>query len=140
MSNTQTIDQSQNGRSRAYKRLTPESAVLVLIDHQSGLVAGIRDLAPDEVRHNIVTFARAARVLGVPVVLTSTAPMMWGPTLPELTEALPEVENIERSVVTAGDGPRVREAVGWPGRQKLRLGGITSHVCWAVPAMSAGAA
>jgi nicotinamidase-related amidase len=93
MSDTKTIDQSQNGRSRAYQRLTPETAVLLLIDHQSGLASGVRDLAPDELRHNVVAFARAARVLRVPVVLTSTAPMMWGPTLPELTEALPGVEN-----------------------------------------------
>src|SRR2546428_5123511 len=128
MSNTQTIDQSQSGRSRAYKRLTPESAVLLLIDHQSGLVAGIRDLAPDEVRHNVVAFARAARVLGVPVVLTSTAPMMWGPTLPELTEALPGVEHIERSVVNAWDEPRVREAVRRTGRQQLLIGGTSTHV------------
>ncbi|HYS92437.1 MAG TPA: isochorismatase family protein [Candidatus Acidoferrales bacterium] len=137
MSDTETIDQSQSGRSRAYQRLTPESAVLVLIDHQSGLVAGLRDLAPDEVRHNVVAFARAARVLGVPVVLTSTAPMMWPPTLPELTEALPGVENIERSVVNAWDEPRVREAVRRTGRQKLLIGGITTHVCLAFPAMAA---
>jgi nicotinamidase-related amidase len=137
MSNTQTIDQSQSGRSRAYKRLTPESAVLLLIDHQSGLVSGIRDLAPDEVRHNVVAFARAARVLRVPVVLTSTAPMMWGPTLPELKEALPGVENIERSVVNAWDEPRVRDAVARTGRHKLLIGGITTHVCLAFPAMSA---
>ena len=77
MRNTKTIEQSPSGRARAYERLTPESAVLLLIDHQSGLVSGIRDLAPDEVRHNVVAFARAARVLRVPVVLTSTAPMMW---------------------------------------------------------------
>src|SRR5713226_2255888 len=136
MSN-KTIDQSQSGRSRAYKRLTPESAVLVLIDHQSALVAGICELAPDEVPHNVVAFARAARVLRVPVVLTSTAPMMWGPTLPELTEALPGVENIERSVVNAWDEPRVREAVRRTGRQKLLIGGITTHVCLAFPAMAA---
>src|SRR3989441_13086952 len=127
MSDTKTIDQSQSGRSRAYERLTPETALL-LIDHQSsGLVSGIRDLAPDEVRHNAVAFARAARVLGVPVVLTSTAPMMWGPTLPELTEALPGVDNIERSVVNAWDEPRVRDAVARTGRQKLLIGGITTH-------------
>ena len=137
MSDTKTIDQSQSGRSRVYERLTPESAVLLLIDHQSGLVSGIRDLAPDEVRHNVVAFARAARVLGVPVVLTSTAPMMWGPTLPELTEALPEVENIERSVVNAWDEPRVREAVTRTGRQQLLIGGVTTHVCLAFPAMAA---
>jgi nicotinamidase-related amidase len=137
MSHTQSIAQSQSGRSRPYQRLTPESAVLVLIDHQAGLVAGLRDLAPDEVRHNVVAFARAARVLGVPVVLTSTAPMMWGPTLPELTAALPGVENIERSVVNAWEEPRVREAVRRTGRQKLLIGGITTHVCLAFPAMSA---
>lgn len=51
MTNRKTIDESQSGRSRAYERLTPESAVLLLVDHQSGFVSGIRDLAPDEVRH-----------------------------------------------------------------------------------------
>ena len=137
MSNRKTRDHSQSGRSRGYERLTPERAVLLLVDHQSGLVSGIRDLAPDEVRHNVVAFARAARILRVPVVLTSTAPMMWGPTLPELTEALPGVDNIERSVVNAWDEPRVREAVRRTGRQKLLIGGITTHVCLAFPAMAA---
>jgi len=57
MSETNTIDQFPSGRRRAYERLTPETAVLLLIDHQAGLVSGIRDLAPDEVRHNAVAFA-----------------------------------------------------------------------------------
>jgi nicotinamidase-related amidase len=89
------------------------------------------------VRHNVVAFARAARVLRVSVVLTSTAPMMWGPTLPELTAALPGVVNIERSVVNAWDEPRVRDAITRTGRQKLLIGGITTHVCLAFAAMSA---
>jgi len=110
-----TIDESRSGRSRARERLTAENSVVLLIDHQSGLVSGVRDLEPDEVRHNVVAFARVARVLRVPVVLTSTAPEMWGPTLPELTEALPGVENIERSLVNARDEPRVREAAAADG-------------------------
>src|SRR2546427_7276145 len=137
MSNRKTRDHPQSGRSRAYGHLTPESAVLLLVDHQSGLVSGVRDLAPDEVRHNAVAFARAAAVLRVLVVLPSTAPMMWGPTLPELTQALPGVENIEGSVINAWDEPRVRDAVTRPGRRKLLIGGITTHVCLAFPAMSA---
>src|SRR6059036_239168 len=88
MNNTKTTDQSRSGQGRAHERLMSENAVLLLIDHQSGLVSGVRDLEPDEVRHNVVAFARVARVLRVPVVLSSTAPMMWGPTLPELTEAV----------------------------------------------------
>jgi nicotinamidase-related amidase len=137
MSDRETRDHSQSGRSRAYERLTPESAVLLLVDHQSGLLSGVRDLAPDEVRHNVIAFARVARVLRVPVVLTSTAPTMWGPTLPELTEALPGVENIERSLVNAWEEPRVHDAVAGTGRRKLLIGGITTHVCLAFPAMSA---
>ena len=86
---------------------------------------------------SVQVHGRAARILRVPVVLTSTAPMMWGPTLPELTEALPGVDNIERSVVNAWDEPRVREAVRRTGRQKLLIGGITTHVCLAFPAMAA---
>src|SRR5947199_3900321 len=138
MRDTETIDESQSGRSRAYQRLTPETAVLLLIDHQSGLVSGVRDLAPDEGRHNVVAFARAARVLRVPVVLTSTAPMMWGPTLPELTGALPGVENIERSVIDAWGESRVGDAGTRAGRQKLLMGGITAHVCLAFPANAGG--
>lgn len=106
-----TKDETQlcpSGPTRPHERLTPENAILLLIDHQSGLVSGVRDLEPDEVRHNVVTFARIARIFPVPVVLTSAAPMKWGPTLPEFTEVLPGVENIERSLVNAWDEPRVR--------------------------------
>ncbi len=134
-----TIDESLSGRSRARERLTPENSLVLLIDHQSGLVSGVRDLEPDELRHNVVAFARVARLLSVPVVLTSTAPEMWGPILPELTEALPEVENIERSLVNAWDEPRVRDAVKRTERRKLLIAGITTPVCLTFAAMSAAA-
>jgi nicotinamidase-related amidase len=139
MSSTETRDESRSGRGRAHERLTPDNSILLLIDHQSGLVSGVRDLEPDEVRHNVVAFARVARVLGVPVVLSSTAPTMWGPTLPELTEALPGVENIARSLVNAWDEPRVRDAVKRTGRRKLLIAGITMPVCLTFPARSAAA-
>jgi nicotinamidase-related amidase len=137
-----TKDETQltrSGRTRVRDRLTAENATLLLIDHQSGLVSGVRDLEPDEVRHNVVAFARVARVFRLPVVLTSTAPNMWGPTLPELTEALPGVENIERSLVNAWDEPRVRNAVKQTGRRKLLIAGITTPVCLTSAATSAAA-
>jgi nicotinamidase-related amidase len=136
---TQLQYKSQSGRSVARERLTPDNATLLLIDHQSGLVSGVRDIEPDEVRHNVVAFARVAGVFGLPVVLTSTAPMMWGPTLPELTEALPGVENIERSLVNAWEEPRVRDAIKRTGRRKLLIAGITTPVCLTSAATSAAA-
>jgi nicotinamidase-related amidase len=130
---------SRSVRSRARQRLTAENATLLLIDHQSGLVSSVRDLEPDEVRHNVVAFARVARIFRIPVVLTSTAPLMWGPTLPELTEALPGVENIERSLVNAWEEPRVQSAVKRTRRQKLLIAGITTPVCLTSAATSAAA-
>jgi nicotinamidase-related amidase len=136
---TQLYHKSRSARSRPRARLTPDSAALLLIDHQSGLVSGVRNPEPDEVRHNVVAYARVARIFRIPVVLTSTAPMMWGPPLPELTQALPGVENIERSLVNAWDEPRVRNAVKRTGRRKLLIAGITTPVFLTSAATSAAA-
>ncbi len=39
-------------------------------------------------KHHVVALAKAARVLGVPTMVTATAPeSMWGPTIPELLTA-----------------------------------------------------
>jgi hypothetical protein len=65
--------------------------------------------------------------------------MIWGPTLPELTEALPGVENVERSVADTWDEPRVHDVVRRTGRQKRLIGGITMHVCLVFLATSAAA-
>jgi len=44
-----------------------------------------------------VALARAARALNLPIVVATTAhDSMWGPTIPELVEALPGIEIIDR--------------------------------------------
>ena len=97
----------------------------------------IKDIDQEELRHNVVASARAARVLGVPVILTSTAPNIFGPTLPELTEALLGVENIERSIINAWEDPKVRQAIKETGRRKVLFSALTTHVCLAFPSISA---
>src|SRR5467141_4270146 len=72
---------------RPYEPLTSENAGLVLIDHQVGLMTGVRDYSTGELKHNVVALAKAAKVLKVPTVVTTTArDSMWGPTFPELVE------------------------------------------------------
>jgi len=73
---------------RYTERLTSENAALLLIDHQVGLFTGVRDIPVAELKHNVVALAKAAKVLGLPMVVTATSPEMWGPIIPELTEAL----------------------------------------------------
>src|SRR5438876_7580178 len=104
---------------RYSERLTPENAVLLLIDHQVGLFTGVRDIPVAELKHNVLALSKAVKVLGVPVVVTATSPEMWGPIIPELMEALPGIPIINRTTVNAFDEPRFAKAVEATGRKKL---------------------
>ncbi|MFB6960981.1 isochorismatase family protein [Streptomyces sp. NPDC056309] len=122
--------------------ITRENATVVLVDHQVGLLSGVRDIPVAELKHNVVALARAATVLGMPLVVTTTAAdSMWGPTTPELVQALPaEQKIIDRSTVNAWHDDRVRGAIEATGRQKLVFAGVSLEVCAALPALSATAA
>lgn len=124
---------------RYQERLTPDNAALLLIDHQVGLFTGVRDIPVGELKHNVVALAKAARVLGVPTIVTATSPEMWGPTIPELTEALPGVPIIARTTVNALDDDRFAKAVEATGRKKLIIAGVSTEVCLAFPAIHATA-
>ncbi|MFF7749122.1 isochorismatase family protein [Streptomyces sp. NPDC007971] len=129
-------------RSKFLESITRENAAVVLVDHQVGLLSGVRDIPVGELKHNVVALARAATVLGIPLVATTTAAdSMWGPTTPELVEALPAGQKIiDRSTVNAWHDDRVREAIEATGRRKLVFAGVSLEVCAALPAISATAA
>jgi hypothetical protein len=68
---------------------------------------------------------------------TTARDSMWGPTFPELVEALPGVPIIDRSSVNAFDDPNVAQAIAATGRKKLIFAGISLEVCAAFPAITA---
>lgn len=118
--------------------LTQSNAALVLVDHQVGLMTGVRDYSVAELKHNVVGLARAARALGLPIVATTTsADSLWGPAFPELVAALPGQSFIDRTTVNAWDDPRVAAAIEATGREKLIFAGVSLEVCAAFPAMRA---
>ena len=124
--------------TRTYSPLTSENAAVVLADHQVGLLTGVRDISTGELKHNVVALAKAAKVLKLPTVVTTTArDSMWGPTFPELLEALPDVEIIDRSSVNAFDDARVAKAIEATGRSKLIFAGVSLEVCAGFAAMTA---
>jgi nicotinamidase-related amidase len=125
-------------RIRSYEPLTTDNAALVLVDHQIGLMTGVRDIPTGELKHNVVGLARAAKLHQLPIVVTTTArDSMWGPTIPELVEALPGIEIIDRGTVNAFDDPRVAHAIEATGRKKLIFAGVSLEICAAFPAMTA---
>jgi len=124
--------------NQPYEPLSAQNAALLLVDHQIGLLTGVRDIPVGELKHNVVALAKAAKVLKIPTIVTTTAAgSMWGPTVPELVAALPGIEIIDRSSVNAWDEPRIVKAIEATGRKKLIIAGISLEVCVAFPAISA---
>src|SRR6476646_4339871 len=129
---------SMTPQARSYEPLTSDNAALVLVDHQVGLMTGVRDISTGELKHNVVGLATAARLLNLPIIVTTTArDSMWGPTFPELVEALPGIEIIDRATVNAFDDARVARSIEGTGRKKLIFAGISLEVCAAFPAITA---
>ena len=55
-------------------------------------MTGVRDYSTGKLKHNVGALAKAAKSLKLPIVATTTArDSMWGPTIPELAEALPGI-------------------------------------------------
>ena len=119
------------------ERLTRNNALLLLVDHQVGLYAGVRDIEILELKHNVVALTRSMLALKVPVIVTTTSEKMWGPLIPELSEVVGGVPAIERTTVNAWDDKCVADAVKATGRRKLIVTGISTDVCLALPAMAA---
>jgi nicotinamidase-related amidase len=62
---------------------------------------------------------------------------MWGPTFPELVEAVPEIPIIDRASVNAFDDEKVAQAITATGRKKLIFAGVSLEICAAFPAITA---
>jgi len=74
--------------------------VLLLVDHQVGLVAGSRNPDTQDLRKNVIGLTRASKILGVPIVATTTmSDGMFGPLFPELADLLKDQEIIDRTKV-----------------------------------------
>lgn len=109
--------------------LAPDNAALVLIDHQVGTLQLVRNLDAGQVKRFTLALAKAAKILGMPVVLTSSQEeRIQGPLMPELVELLPETfaARVKRGgIVDAWTDPDFKAAVEATGRRNLVMAGIT---------------
>jgi nicotinamidase-related amidase len=119
----------------------PEDSALLLIDHQIGTMQLIHTMPVEDAKRFTLALAKAARILGMPVVLTaSQEDRIQGPLLPELAEILPEafVARVRREgVVNAWADPAFKAAVEATGRRNLIMAGVTTDVCLVFPAIDA---
>ena len=118
--------------------LTPDNAVLAMIDYQPDQYAGVGSIPHDELLLNVTMLGKVATAFELPVVL-STVYVKHGMTgtNPELREALPGVPEIDRTTLNSWEDPDFRAAVEATGRRKLIVAGLWSEICVAFPVIDA---
>ena len=120
---------------------TPTDSALLLIDHQTGTMQLIKNIPLDVAKRNALALAKTAKILNIPVVLTSSQEQkVQGPLLPELEQILPDAfaARVKRAgIVNAWNDPNFVVAVKKTGRKNLIMAGVTTDVCLVFPAISA---
>lgn len=120
---------------------TAENSALLLIDHQVGTMQLIKNLPLEVVKRNTIALAKTAKILDIPVILTSSQEgNMQGPLISELQEILPGsfARRIQRAgIVNAWNDPAFKAAVLETGRSNLIMAGVTTDVCLVFPAIQA---
>lgn len=116
------------------------NASVLLIDHQVGTMSWVRSIDIEEMKRNALMLAKSAKVLELPVVLTSSMEdHPQGPLMPELQAVLPDeyANRIQRAgIVNAMDDMNFAAAVQASGRKTIIVAGVTNDVCTVFPVLT----
>ena len=118
--------------------LSPANHVLILIDHQPQMAFATKSIDIVELRNNVTGLAKAAKVFGVPTILTTVAEKSFsGPLFPEVQAVFPDQKPIDRTTMNTWEDERITRAVNATGRKKVVFAALWTEVCGVGPALSA---
>jgi nicotinamidase-related amidase len=122
--------------------LDPSDTVILLLDHQSGLLQTVKDVSLPELRANVVMLGKLATLMKIPVITTASEPNGTnGPLIPEVHQSAPHAVYVSRKgEVNAWDNQDFVKTVRATGRKTLIMAGVWTSVCVMFPALDATAA
>lgn len=119
--------------------IDPQDAVMLLIDHQSGLFQLVRDIELPVLRSHVTALAKISHLAKIPTFTTASVPDgPNGPLIPEIHQYNPDAVYIPRTgQINAWDNPAWVKAIEGTKRKTLLIAGTLTSVCMAFPALSA---
>ena len=119
--------------------LTEKNSVLVLVDYQPSMFKGVSSGDKTIIKNAAIGSAKAASILGVPVVLSSINPKSMGEFIPEITKIFPNQEVFARKIPSfdAFEDERTLNAIKKLGRKKVVISGLWTSMCFAYTALHA---
>ena len=110
--------------------LTPQTSVLVLIDHQPFQFANLHSHEPTMIVNNVVGLAKAAKGFDVPTILTTVTEERGGYLVKAIQDVFPEQKPINRTTLNAWEDKRVVDAVKKTGRRQLIFAALGRRSVW----------
>jgi nicotinamidase-related amidase len=116
--------------------LTPGNCAVIFVDHQPQMFFGATGTDWEDLLKNVLVLARAAKMFGVPVILTAVESGEFnGKLAPQLLALFPDQPPIQRSSLNAWDDQAFVAAVRSTGRRNFLMAGLWSEACLAFPAL-----
>ena len=119
--------------------IDPNDAIMLLIDHQSGLFQLVRDIDLPVLRSHVTALAKLSHLAKMPTFTTASVPDgPNGPLIPEIHQHNPDAVYIPRTgQINAWDNPAWVKAIEGTKRKTLLIAGTLTSVCMAFPTLSA---
>lgn len=109
-------------------QLNLEDSLVLIIDVQEKLLNAVFNKEQVEKKSAIV--AEAAKILGIPVVVTEQYPKGLGNTIPAVKDALVEdTEIFEKTAFSALNNEEILEAIKKHNKKQILIFGIETHIC-----------
>ncbi|ACL16520.1 isochorismatase family protein [Methanosphaerula palustris] len=117
--------------------LTNLNSALVLVDFQPKMIAGVASGDKTIIRNAAYCAAKAARILGIPAVLSSIGPQNNGEFFAEITGLFPDQEVFARTIPSfdAFEDEKTWNAFKKTGRKKMVVSGLWTSMCFAYTAL-----
>ncbi len=128
-----------NPKDGKLELLTDKNSALVLVDYQHTMFAGVGSGDKTIIRNAAYCSAKAASILGVPVVLSTINPASNGNFLADVTKLFPGQEAIARKVPSfdAFEDEKTYAAFRKIGRKKVVIAGLWTSMCFCYTALHA---
>lgn len=108
-------------------KLVAGRTVLLMIDIQGKLWNVMHEKSV--LLENAQKLVKAMRILSVPIILTEQNPQGLGPTLPELTQCMPEVKALPKFCFSCCQDSRFEQELDRLNRKQVLICGIETHIC-----------
>ena len=104
-----------------------ENVVLLIVDIQGKLALLMH--GKELLFKNVQKLIKGIRVLGIPILWVEQNPQGLGPTIPEISAMLPDIQPISKMSFSSCRNDRFLRALKALNRKQVLIAGIEAHVC-----------